>query len=343
MQRCAIETHDPSRTDQANNQTHLENNQDLPSISVVIPVYNGERTIRSCLESLLTLDYPEHLLEIILVDNLSRDRTREIINEYPVRSLSEEKVQSSYAARNRGIEAANGEIVALTDADCIVTRDWLRELVIPFQDPAVGCVGGRVLDSQPENDVERFICSLNLFSRYEADNTFLPMLLAGSTAYRRKDLLQVGCFNEHLFTGGDIELGWRMQLNLGVQVTYAPRAIVYHVHRSTLSSMARQFRRHGYGEIFIDAMFKNQPGYRRTPRRQFARMLDQFLALFTYIRSIIYRQLTWKIHKQDPIYAKEPFYYLVAESNNLWGKILGLWDTRVFTVNPADRQWQDPG
>lgn len=315
----------------------------LPSISVVVPVYNGERTIRACLESLLTLNYPRHLLEIILVDNLSKDRTRDIAKEFPVRLLTEENVQSSYAARNRGIEAATGEIVAFTDADCIADKDWLKELVIPFQDPSVGGVGGKVLDSQPENDVERFICSIRLFSKTHEDKTYLPLTLTNNTAFRRSYLIKLGGFNEHLFTGGDVELSWRIQLSLGIKVDYAPQAIVYHVHRSTLKSMARQFRRHGYGEIFIDAMFKDKPGYQRTPRRQYARMVKQFFALFTYLRSIIYRGLIWKIRKKDRMFAKKPFFHLIAESNNLLGKIQGLWDTRFLTKNPANRQWQDHG
>lgn len=323
-----------------------------PFISIIVPVYNGERTIGACLDSLVSQDYPPDSYEIIIVNNNSTDKSCDIIREYPVTLLHERGIQTSYAARNRGISAARGEIVAFTDADCIAASDWLRELVTPFtvldepgqgKEAIVGGVGGQVLDSEPQNEVEQFICSLQLFSHYRQENSYLPVLMTNNAAYRRKDLLALGSFNEQLYTGADIDLAWRIQLVAGAQVVYAPQAIVYHVHRSTLRSMAKQFRRHGFGEIFLDAMYKDRPGYKRTPKRQLIRMGRQFMTLFTYGRSLLYRKLTWRIRQKDRIYALRPFFWLVIEGNNLWGKVQGLWATRFFTLNPAEQLWEDPG
>ena len=100
----------------------------LPFVSVIIPVLNGERTIRECLVSLLRVDYLPERGEILVVDNGSTDRTAEIINSFPVRYLGEERRGKSYA-RNRGIEASKGEILAFTDADCVVSiRGIFREI-----------------------------------------------------------------------------------------------------------------------------------------------------------------------------------------------------------------------
>jgi cellulose synthase/poly-beta-1,6-N-acetylglucosamine synthase-like glycosyltransferase len=315
----------------------------LPQVSVIVPVYNGERTIKACIQSLLAQDYPASSLEIIIVDNNSNDRTCDLVQKYPVKLVVENGVQSSYAARNTGIRQARGEIVAFTDADCIADPHWLAELVKPIGDPRIGAVGGKTLDSDPQTDVERFIANLSLFSRHPTDTTFLPMLLTNNAAYRRRLLEQAGCFNQNLYTGADIDLSWRIQKDLDANIAYAPAAMITHVHRSTLKGMAKQLRRHGFGEIFIDAMYHRTPGYQRTPRRQAARMLRQFFALFTYIRSIIFRRLTWKLRGKDRYYVQEPYFWLVAESSNLAGKLSGLRATRFLTINPASSSWQDPG
>jgi glycosyltransferase involved in cell wall biosynthesis len=93
---------------------------DWPFVSIIVPVYNGSRTIDALLTSLLALDYPPDQHEILIVDNKSTDDTRQRIQRYPVTLLEETEIQGSYAARNRGIEAAQGEILAFTDADCVV-------------------------------------------------------------------------------------------------------------------------------------------------------------------------------------------------------------------------------
>jgi glycosyltransferase involved in cell wall biosynthesis len=324
-------------------EMHQPPDELCPFASIIVPVYNGERTMRACLQSLLSQTYPPNRYEIIVVDNNSTDNTCSIVQEFPVTLLHENEIQTSYAARNRGVEAARGEIIAFTDADCIAAPNWLSELVTPFKELTVGGVGGQVLDSDPQSEVEQFICSLRLFARYQKDNSYLPVLMTNNAAYRRENLLALGSFNAQLYTGADIDLAWRLQLVTGNKVVYAPQAVIYHVHRSTLKSMARQFRRHGFGEIFLDAMYKDQPGYKRSPRRQVARMGCQFLALFTYGRSLLYRWLTRRLRPQDRMYMLTPLFWLVAEGSNLWGKILGLWATRFFRLNPAKQLWQDPG
>jgi glycosyltransferase involved in cell wall biosynthesis len=312
-------------------------------ISIILPVYNGEKTIQACLESLLTQSYQRDSFEIIVVDNNSNDQTCEIVQQYPVKLLHERDIQTSYAARNRGIKNSKGEILAFTDADCIADTDWLYHVTYPFIDDTVVAVGGRVLDREPENDVERFIASLDLFSHYQEDDSFLRIIMTNNAAFRRESLLSVGCFNSRLFTAADIDLAWRLQLRSNSKVVYAPKAVIYHHHRSSLLGMAKQFQRHGFGEIFLDAMYKDHDGYQRKPARQLIRMGKQTIAILTYLRSLVYRTLLWKIYNKDRVYILTPFFWLVAEGSNLWGKWLGLLATRFFTKNPAGYLWVDPG
>ena len=88
-----------------------------PLISVIVPVYNAERFIGACIESLLAMEYPHDRVEIIVVDNNSTDQTRKIIDSYRVVAHREGK-QGHSAARQAGIEISRGDIIASTDADC---------------------------------------------------------------------------------------------------------------------------------------------------------------------------------------------------------------------------------
>ena len=106
-----------------------DNNINLPLISVIVPVYNSSGCIAELIGSLLDQDYPKELYEVIVVDNNSSDDTVSIIEKHPfVTLLRETETQSSYAARNTGIKAANHALLAFTDADCVATEQWLRWL-----------------------------------------------------------------------------------------------------------------------------------------------------------------------------------------------------------------------
>ena len=106
----------------------------IPFISVVVPVLNGQATIKDCVKSLLSQSYPSARYEIIIVDNGSTDRTIRILNscQNSLRLLRETK-KGSYAARNTGISCAAGSIIAFTDSDCIADKDWLIHISKPFQ------------------------------------------------------------------------------------------------------------------------------------------------------------------------------------------------------------------
>jgi len=81
----------------------------------------------------MQIDYDRDMLEIIVVDGNSTDNTREIVSQYPVKLLLEER-HGLNAARNTGIKNSSGEIVAFTDADCIIPKDWISKIVDNFRD-----------------------------------------------------------------------------------------------------------------------------------------------------------------------------------------------------------------
>lgn len=114
----------------------------LPRLSIVSPVLNMERYLEPFLAAVLAQDYPQHGYEIILVDNGSTDRGSEIIDQHKRVRLLHESSRGSYAARNRGVREARGEIIAFIDPDCIPAPGWLKAiegaLAVPGREIVLG-------------------------------------------------------------------------------------------------------------------------------------------------------------------------------------------------------------
>lgn len=232
-----------------------------PPVSVVVPIYNGESDLPALIERLLAQSYPADRVEYLLVDNGSRDRTPQILQTavqqatqqgLRLLALNHRAVQSSYAARNEGIDAATGEIIAFTDADCYPDPNWLVQLVQPFQDPAVGLVAGAIAPLPAQNWLERYSDRQQTLSQTSTLNhPFRPYGQTANLAVRAELLQQVGLFRPHLTTGGDADLCWRIQQQTATQITYAEQAVVLHHHRDTLSDLRRQWYRYGCSNRYL--------------------------------------------------------------------------------------------
>jgi len=236
-----------------------------PGITVVVPVYNGERTLPACIDSLLALDYPHDGVAVMVVDDGSSDRTREIAGRYPVTLLSQPK-RGAAAARNMGIRHARGEYVAFTDADCVVERRWLLELVQGFDDASVACVGGEIAAPPPETELERYYVACNPISQenaVEKEMVILPHVITANAMFRRDVFDKVGLFDERFPSAGgeDLDLGWRIHW-AGYRMKYVPSAKVVHRHKSRLRQLFRQHYRYGYAWTVIvrkhRELFKNE-------------------------------------------------------------------------------------
>ena len=233
-----------------------------PDVSVVIPIYNGEDDLPALLECLRSQTYPSHLTEYLLVDNGSRDRTLAILqSNAQVHTLTETKIQSSYAARNTGIRAAKSTIIAFTDADCRPQPDWLAELVQPFVDPAIGIVAGEILALPGHSLLERYADRHETLSqKHTLAHSFCPYGQTANLAIRRQIFAQVELFRPYLTTGGDADICWRIlqqnnPQNKHWQLKFAAAAIVRHRHRSTVAELCSQWQRYGRSNRYLHELY----------------------------------------------------------------------------------------
>lgn len=216
-----------------------------PFVSVIVPVYNDAARISSCIEALLDQTYPSGLYEILIVDNGSDDGTADVVRRYPVKLLFENSKRSSYAARNKGLAHAQGEVIAFTDADCIPWRDWIEKGVAKLNTVnGCGIVGGRIdfFFKKPErpNAVELYDSMLGIRQKQHIEDGKY-----GATAniFTFKSVIEhAGSFNESLKSGGDSEWGRRVY-SLGYKVIYADDVTVAHPTRNSLKALYRRLTR----------------------------------------------------------------------------------------------------
>ena len=233
---------------------------DCPRVSVIVPIYNGEQDLPKLLNGLISQTYAADRVEFLLVDNGSSDRTPQLLAaaaaDFATRNLafkilSETSIQSAYAARNTGIRAATGEILAFTDADCYPHSGWLSELVQPFTDPKVGLVAGEISALPGKNWLETYAERKAFMSQcHTLNHPFCPYGQTANLGIRVRSLHTVGLFRPYLTTGGDADICWRVQEG-GWKIQAAPKALVQHRHRQTLEALHSQWYRYGKSSRYL--------------------------------------------------------------------------------------------
>lgn len=227
----------------------------LKSVSIVIPIKNRGNFIPNLIKNLLNLNYPQY--EIIIVDDCSTDNTKDILKQYPIKSISLGKSVGSAEARNIGIKSAINDIIALTDSDCFVSRNWLKDLVPYLNNYDV--VGGKVLYcNKAEMKLNPFYKIETILSKESSIN-----FLNTSNMILKKDVC--------LITGGflnyrieDLEFSWRL-LKKGFKLISVPKGLVIHYDNRTPLQNIKKYLQYGksYSNLaFIHKMnlsFKPEP------------------------------------------------------------------------------------
>jgi glycosyltransferase involved in cell wall biosynthesis len=217
------------------------------SVSVVVPVLNGMATIEDLLTALTRQGRAPRDTEILVVDNGSTDETRALVRRFPVVLLEETKPGPG-AARNCGLRAAHGAIIAYLDADTLPTRYWLAELVVPFADPRVLLVGGATLSYCPETGAQRYMAQAGAFKlEYQLARGVFPFVASRNMAVRRQAALRIGGWAENMPTAEDMDFCFRLLREFRSTIYHQPRALLFHRDRKTDQELWRQAWSFGEG------------------------------------------------------------------------------------------------
>ncbi len=223
----------------------------LLSISVIIPVYNDGERLSICLQALAKQTYPSDRVEVIVVDNGS-DATANIpgiVEQFEGVIAEFESNPGSYAARNKGISVAQGEIIAFTDADCIPAPDWIERGVAKLQRTSnCGLVGGKIEifwrePSQPST-IELYE-SVLAFRQQDCIEKHHYSVTANLFTFK-KVINAVGVFNSQLKSNGDIEWGNRIYAQ-GYQQVYADDVLVKHPALYSFGQLRKKVIRYAGG------------------------------------------------------------------------------------------------
>jgi glycosyltransferase involved in cell wall biosynthesis len=283
-----------------------------PLVSIVICVRNGEKCVGSCMESLLNQTFKDY--EIVIVDDASNDRTVEIISRFKdqrIKFLRNKEWFGIPKSRNIGLKQACGKYIFFTDADCTVSKNWIKEGLSCFADDCVG-VEGRIIYVSENYQ--------HAFSDYVMENRNGGQFMTASIAYRKDIIEAIGGLNEDLRHRTDRDLGLRVikhgkvcfnknMIAVHPQVTMTPRKLISTAN--AIEDRAYLFRRFGdkaliswrimnpfnlakifAPELILTSLFFNE----------FRRKEDFRLLPYTYVYAVLERLHLWKACAKERVF-----------------------------------------
>lgn len=221
-----------------------------PKVSVVVASYNGGRTLPACLDSLRHLHYPNY--EVILVDDGSMDDTAKIAAHFPeVRTIHQPNLGLS-GARNTGIAAATGEIVAFTDSDCRVDEDWLYYLVGDLLKTDAAAIGGHNFPPPEDNWVAACVAvSPGGPAHVMLDDRNAEHIPGCNMAFWKWALDDLEGFDAQFRAAGDdVDVCWRL-LQRDQRIAFSHAGFVWHYRRNSATAYVKQQRGYGIAEALL--------------------------------------------------------------------------------------------
>ncbi|MBN2058813.1 MAG: glycosyltransferase [Deltaproteobacteria bacterium] len=205
-------------------QTYLDG-ETHPFVSIIIPAKNEEKILPSCLDSILSSDYPKNRFEILLIDNGSTDKTIAIAQSHGLKIIDGSSFTIG-AMRNLGVKESHGDLIAFVDADVIVTKSWLASGVRCLQShPNAACAGSFPL--VPENF--GWVAESWWFLQFPVNTNKeqkVEWLASMNIICRRDTFENIGGFNLNLMTAEDVDFCYR--IGAGHDIFYCPAMIAYH-------------------------------------------------------------------------------------------------------------------
>ncbi len=251
---------------------------ELPFISIIIPVYNRSEQIARLLRTLVQQQYARRKFEIIVVDDGSTDATAAVAR-HCLEDAAKQDTSAVVAytiitktnggpasARNCGAAAAQGEILAFIDSDCLASPEWLRSLADVFAQHTCAGVGAAIINQGVGTWTANYLVHSN-FYRHRVKNGVVEYLITINAAFRKIDFERIHGFHEFADVWNeDADLSFKIRSS-GASLAVTDSSQVIHTGvPSTVSALAAELRRYGYGAAILA---KNWSG--RSPVKELIR------------------------------------------------------------------------
>ena len=244
---------------------------DYPSVSILVPCWNEERSIQKTINSILALEYPREKIQLIVIDDGSTDHTWTEIQKYKVHSnilLLKKENGGKSSALNLGLEHVTGSLVASVDADTYLPEDSLKTMVQYFiKNPKTMAVGSSTIINRPKTIIQKAQSAeynLFIFTKKMLAMTGGALVLPGAFSVYRKTVFDTIGGYKTAHNLEDLELTYRMQMN-GYQVDHAHDVFAYTTAPASLQTLFKQRLRWAYGFLkntldYRKAIFNTQYG-----------------------------------------------------------------------------------
>ena len=218
-------------------------------VSVIIPVYNNFESLKLCLNALDNQTYPKEHYEVIVIDNNSTESIKSLANSFQQVRFASESLQGSYAARNKGVSLAKGEVCAFTDSDCVPTSQWIENGIKSMVLQQADLLGGNVKFSfSPKKTAAEIYDSITNIQIKRGIEQRKECKTANLFVYK-KVFDSVGLFPSNIKSGGDV-IWTQKATSANFKLVYASEAEVLHPARKFLSLVKKQYRI-GNGQPYI--------------------------------------------------------------------------------------------
>lgn len=179
-------------------------------ISIIIPTYNEEKNIEECLSCLEKQTISRDKYEIIIVDGRSKDNTVKIAKKYADKVIMQ-KGKGVGGARNDGIKIAAGDIIATTDADCIVPENWVEQIMHDFENKDIVMLYGPLKSLEQKKRYEILMTTSSKISWLIHNTGIFYPTVGANTAFKKDAFFSIGGYNEELGTADDYEMTLRIK------------------------------------------------------------------------------------------------------------------------------------
>jgi glycosyltransferase involved in cell wall biosynthesis len=325
---------------------------DRPLVTVIIPTRNEEQHIGRCLDSVLKNDYPRSRMEILIVDGMSEDRTREIIGEYAQKNDCIKLIDNPHLftphALNLGVRNARGEIVVTFGAHTTYSSNYLSTVVRYLKSGEADCVGS-VAETRSEGGsltgeaiATALSCSFGVGNSHMRTGVKTPRFVdtASCPGYRKEIFERIGLFDEELVRNQDDEFNSRLRKS-GGKVLLVPDIVSYYTSRNSIKKLSRMMYQYGYFKVRVAQKLGGVYTFRQLapPVLVASFFLTSGLTLLPYAAANLAVSLKLSLRKRLMLFFVLPLVFAATHFSYGLGYLKGIWDF-VFRRSHLKRRRQ---